>query len=114
MEGRKQQSFAMPLLLLALSVFINYIDRGNLSIAAPLLKNELGISASQLGILLSSFFWTYTVLLFVCGWFVDRFDVNRVLALGFLVWSLATAATGLVSGFTMLLTMRLVLGMGES
>jgi len=102
------------LTLLVASVFINYVDRGNLSIAAPLLKNELGISASQLGILLSSFFWTYTVLLFVCGWFVDRFDVNRVLALGFLVWSLATAATGLVSGFTMLLTMRLVLGMGES
>ena len=46
------------LLLLALSVFINYLDRGNLSIAAPLLKNEFQLSATQLGILLSSFFWT--------------------------------------------------------
>jgi MFS transporter, ACS family, D-galactonate transporter len=114
MEGRKQQSFAMPLLLLALSVFINYIDRGNLSIAAPLLKNELGISASQLGILLSAFFWTYTAMLFACGWFVDRFDASRVLALGYLVWSLSTAATGMVHGFAMLLLMRLLLGMGES
>jgi sugar phosphate permease len=86
------------LTLLVLSVFINYVDRGNLSIAAPLLKSELGISASRLGILLSSFFWTYTAMLFVCGWFVDRLDVNRVLALGFLVWSLATAATGIVHG----------------
>jgi ACS family D-galactonate transporter-like MFS transporter len=43
------------LALLAFSVFINYIDRGNLSIAAPLLKDELGMSASQLGLLLSSF-----------------------------------------------------------
>ena len=86
MGGRKQYSFAVPLLLLALSVFINYIDRGNLSIAAPLLKNELHISASQLGILLSAFFWTYTTMLFVCGWFVDRFDPSRVLALGYLVW----------------------------
>src|SRR5712692_3423606 len=85
---------SVVLTLLVLSVFINYVDRGNLSLAAPLLKNELGISASLLGILLSSFFWTYTALLFVCGWFVDRFDVNRVLAVGFLVWSLATAATG--------------------
>jgi len=41
--------------LLALSVLINYIDRGNLSIAASLLKDDLGLSASQLGILLSSF-----------------------------------------------------------
>ena len=65
MEPREVRPFALPLLLLALSVLINYIDRGNLSIAAPLLKNELGISASQLGILLSAFFWSYTALLFV-------------------------------------------------
>src|SRR5882757_6556524 len=89
MESRKLGPFALPLLLLVLSVLINYIDRGNLSIAAPLLKDELGLSASQLGILFSAFFWTYTVMLFVCGWFIDRFDVNRVLALGFLLWSLA-------------------------
>src|SRR2546430_4174978 len=54
--------------LLALSALINYIDRGNLSIAAPLLKDELGLSASQLGILLSSFFWTYSLFLPVSGW----------------------------------------------
>jgi ACS family D-galactonate transporter-like MFS transporter len=112
------QSLSRPLSialsLLVVSVFINYVDRGNLSIAAPLLKNELGISASQLGILLSAFFWTYTAMLFVCGWFVDRFDPSRVLALGYLVWSLSTAATGLVHGFAMLLLMRLFLGMGES
>jgi len=65
MEPREVRPFALLLLLLALSVLINYIDRGNLSIAAPLLKNELGISASQLGILLSAFFWSYTALLFV-------------------------------------------------
>jgi len=69
------------LTLLVASVFTNYVDRGNLSIAAPLLKNELSISASQLGILLSSFFWTCTALLFVCGWFVDRSDVSQVRAL---------------------------------
>jgi len=114
MESRKLGPFALPLLLLILSVLINYIDRGNLSIAAPLLKDELGLSASQLGILFSAFFWTYTVMLFVCGWFIDRFDVNRVLAWGFLLWSLATAATGVVHGFTILLAMRLLLGIGES
>lgn len=108
------RAILLTLTLLVISVFINYVDRGNLSIAAPLLKNELGLSASQLGILLSAFFWTYTAMLFVCGWFVDHFDVNRVLALGFLLWSLATAATGMVHGFAMLLIMRLLLGMGES
>ena len=66
------------LVLLFLSVFINYIDRSNLSIAAPLLKDELGISASQLGILLSAFFWTYSTCQILSGWLVDRFDVKWV------------------------------------
>jgi MFS family permease len=110
----RSRTMAVVLGLLVVSVFINYIDRGNLSIAAPLVKNELGLSASQLGILFSAFFWTYTAMLFVCGWFVDRFDAGRVLALGFLLWSLATAASGVVSGFAMLVLMRLILGVGES
>jgi MFS family permease len=51
---------------------------------------------------------------FVTGWVVDRFDVNRVIPAGFLLWSLATAASGLVRGFAVLLTMRLMLGIGGS
>lgn len=114
MESRRPGTFTLPLLLLGLCVFINYIDRGNLSIAAPLLKDELSISASQLGILLAAFFWTYTAMQFICGWLVDRFDVSRVLAAGYLIWSLATVTTGLVRGFVLLLAVRLMLGVGES
>ena len=102
------------LALLALSVFINYIDRGNLSIAAPMLKDELGISASQLGILLSSFFWTYGLFQILSGWLVDRVSVSWVMAIGFFLWSAATTATGFLHGFTALLVVRLVLGIGES
>jgi ACS family D-galactonate transporter-like MFS transporter len=100
--------------LLALSIFINYIDRGNLAIAAPLLKDDLGLSVYQLGILFSSFFWTYAIFQIVSGWLVDRFPVNWVLALGILLWSTATFGTGLVGGFKLLLAMRLILGIGES
>jgi len=102
------------LLLLALSVFINYLDRGNLSIAASLLKNEFHLSATQLGVLLSSFFWTYSFFLPVSGWLVDRLDVKWVIASGFLLWSAATAATGTVHAFGTLLLARLALGAGES
>jgi ACS family D-galactonate transporter-like MFS transporter len=113
-KSRELRAFAPVLILLAICALINYVDRGNLSIAAPLLKDQLHISASQLGILLSAFFWTYTALQFVSGWMVDSFDANRVIAVGFLLWSLTTAATGLVRGYTMLLAMRLMLGVGES
>ncbi len=113
-DCRGLAAFAPALVLLAICVLINYVDRGNLSVAAPLLKRELGLSASQLGILFAAFFTTYTAMQFVVGWLIDRFDVNRILATGFLVWSLATATTGLLRGFALLLTMRLILGVGES
>src|ERR1700687_1053911 len=104
----------LVLVLLAISVFINYVDRGNLSIAAPMVKDELGISASQLGFLLSAFFWTYACLQLVSGWLVDQLNVNWVFAGGFLVWSAATAGTGIVHTFVTLLVLRLILGIGES
>jgi MFS transporter, ACS family, D-galactonate transporter len=102
------------LFLLGLSVFINYIDRANLSVAAPLLKDELGLSASQLGILLSAFFWTYACMQLLAGWLVDRFEVKWVLAIGFFVWSTATAFTGALHAFAALLIIRVVVGAGES
>ena len=105
---------ALVLALLALSVFINYIDRGNLSIAAPVLKDDFGISAAQLGVLLSAFFWTYATMQLVAGWLVDRLNVNWVFAGGFVLWSLATAATGVVHTFAMLFAFRLLVGAGES
>ena len=102
------------LVLLGISVFINYVDRGNLSIAAPMLKDELRISATQLGILLSAFFWTYACLQPIAGWLVDRVNVNWVIAGGFFLWSAATAATGLAHTFSVLFALRLLLGIGES
>ena len=77
------------LILLVVSIFINYIDRGNLSIAAPLIRTELSVDASQLGALLAAFFWTYALcqLFGIAGWLVDRFDVGLVYAAGFFLWS---------------------------
>jgi len=109
------------LILLVLSIFINYIDRGNLSIAGPLLMQRpeqggLGLNPDQLGHLLSAFFWTYALfqLFGVVGYLLDRFDVSWVYAAAYLAWSAATAVTGLATSFVMLFGLRLLLGMGES
>jgi ACS family D-galactonate transporter-like MFS transporter len=116
LPGRRELTGKLmaALILLGLSVFICYVDRGNLSIAAPMLKDEIGLSAANLGVLLSAFFWTYASLMPVSGWLVDRFNVNWVLAAGFFVWSCATAATGLVHTFSALILLRFFLGAGES
>lgn len=102
------------LFLLSLSILINYIDRSNLSIAAPLIKGELGLSDWQLGTLLAAFFWTYGFMQIPAGWLVDRFDVKWIFATGFFVWSAATAATGILHGFATLIVIRVILGVGES
>src|ERR1700722_6571430 len=101
-------------LLLSISVLINYVDRGTMAIAAPLLKEDLHLSATQLGILVSAFFWTYAPFQIVSGWLVDKFEVNWLLALGLLIWSIATLTTGLLHGFALMFAVRLVLGIGES
>jgi MFS family permease len=113
-EGRLSTTQMRVLLLLAISVCINYIDRGTLSVAAPQLTKELSLDPKQMGLLLSSFFWTYAVFQVVSGWLVDRYDVRWVFGIGYLAWSAATFATGLVTGFISLFALRLLLGIGES
>jgi MFS family permease len=100
--------------LLALAIFINYVDRGNLATAAPLIKDQLHLTNTQLGLLLSAFFWTYTPGQLVSGWLAEKINPYRTLALGVALWSLATALTGLATGFATLFALRLVLGVGES
>jgi MFS transporter, ACS family, D-galactonate transporter len=93
---------------------VNFFLRGNLAVAAPVLTLEFGMSPWQLGLLLSAFFWTYSVSLIGAGWLVDRFEVRWVYAVGFLLWSFSTISTAFVTSFSALLGMRLLLGIGES
>lgn len=102
------------LALLVAAVFINYIDRSNLSVSAEEITRELSLSPSQMGMLLSGFFYTYAACQLLSGWLIDRFEVHLVFGIGFLIWSLATAATGFVGGFYSLMGFRLLLGFGES
>lgn len=104
------------LALLVLSIFLNYIDRSNLSLAGPVIQKEFGLDAAQMGSLFSAFFWTYALLqLFgISGWLADRFPAGLVLAGGLFLWSAATILTGAVSGLAPLFAARLLVGAGES
>jgi len=100
--------------LLALAVFINYVDRGNLPTAAPLIKDELHLSSVQVGVLISAFFWTYTPFQVLAGWLGERINPYRTLAIGLAIWSVATVLTGLATTFAAILALRLLLGLGET
>lgn len=104
----------LALALLVISVFINYVDRGNLGVAATSIERDLHFPPQYLGLLLGGFFWTYSGFQILAGKLIDRWNVHSVYALGFLLWSAATALTGLASAFWMMFLLRLVLGAGES
>ncbi len=104
------------LALLIVSIFLNYIDRSNLSLAGPVMQKEFDLSPIALGKLFSAFFWTYALfqLFGIAGWLADRFPVGLVLAGGLFLWSAATILTGLLNGFSTLFAARLIVGAGES
>src|SRR3569832_219255 len=89
--------------LVALALFINYVDRGNLATAAPLIKDELKLNASQLGVLISAFSWTYVAAMPLAGWLAERIGAYRTMALGLAIWSVATLLTGFAGGFATIL-----------
>jgi MFS family permease len=100
--------------LLGAAVFLNYVDRGAISIAAPKMKDELGLSEETYGLAFSAFFWVYAPVQLFAGWLCDRFSVYRLLVIGILIWAASTLMMGLVGGFASLLVLRIMLGVGES
>src|SRR5438067_2301996 len=101
-------------LLLGAAVFLNYVDRGAIAVAAPLMKGELGLSATAFGVAVSAFFWVYAPVQLVVGWLCDRFSVYRLLAGGIVLWAGITMLIAFVGGFLSLLVLRIMLGVGES
>ncbi|HEX3591463.1 MAG TPA: MFS transporter [Pseudonocardiaceae bacterium] len=93
---------------------INYIDRSAISFAVQPLTDEFHITSSQYGLISSAFSVGYMIFAFLTGPLVDRFGPRRILLIGMVVWSLASAITPISGGFTGLLLIRIVLGAGEA
>lgn len=95
-------------------LFLNYVDRGALPTAASLIQTDLHLSGSQLGVLLSAFFWTYATIQIPVGWLAERYGAHKVLAIGLAIWALATMLVGVAYSYFVLFGLRLMLGVGES
>jgi MFS transporter, ACS family, D-galactonate transporter len=100
--------------LFTLGIIIGYTDRINLSAALPAIRTSFPISAESAGILLSAFFWAYTLLQTPAGWVVDRFGLKWPYAIGLFLWSAVTAATALVGSLHGLIAARFFVGLGEA
>lgn len=93
--------------------FITYVDRVNVSSAAPVLRKELGLSNSELGSVFSAFAYPYAVFQIIGGVLADRWGAHRTLFVCGLIWALATIATGFSGGVMSLFAARFLLGFGE-
>ena len=99
--------------MLCLMYFITYLDRVNVSTAADGFGPEFGLNRAQIGLVFSAFAYPYLIFQIIGGWLSDRYGARRTLIACGVIWSLATALTGLAGGLTSLLLARLLLGLGE-
>lgn len=99
-------------------MLISYMHRSALSVAigakSSSMTTDLQLSEASIGLLLSGFFWVYSLMQVPSGWLVDRFGVKRAYSLGYAFWSLTSACTGLVNSFATLIGVRVALGAGQA
>jgi MFS transporter, ACS family, D-galactonate transporter len=100
--------------LLAIATMVNYLDRTILSVAAPAMRDELGLSAAVMGVVFSAFSWAYAASQIPGGIFLDRFGSKLTYFLAFTCWSGCTALLGLASGLKSLLATLFGLGACEA
>lgn len=109
---KKIQWVALSFLMLA--GIVNYLDRSTLSIANHSISQEMGLNASQMGLLLSAFSIAYAFSQLPIGALLDKFGARAMLGLGMLVWSVAQLTGGLVQTLQQFLIARVFLGLGEA
>jgi MFS family permease len=109
---RRMQVIALALLVI--SGVVNYLDRSALSIANVEVRQELGLSATAMGVLLSAFLLSYALSQLPAGLLVDRMGARSLLGAGLALWSLAQGAAGFVTGYAQFFAARVALGVGES
>ncbi|MFU1911931.1 MFS transporter [Bordetella hinzii] len=102
------------MVMLFITVVINYLDRSNLSIAAPALKDEFGLDTVHEGLILSAFGWTYAAMQIPGGWLVDRVAPRVLYAAALILWSAATFFMGFAGSFVLLFVLRLAVGALEA
>jgi ACS family D-galactonate transporter-like MFS transporter len=101
------------LFVLCFGYFIAYIDRVNISVAAPALRRELGLTPTELGFIFAAFAYPYAAMQILGGWASDRFGPRRVLASLSLLWAIATILTGVSWSVASLVLFRVLVGVGE-
>jgi ACS family D-galactonate transporter-like MFS transporter len=112
--ARATRARLLILALVTVGTLINYLDRTVISVAAPLLSKDLGLTAATMGIVFSAFSWTYAAAQIPGGILLDRLGVRLTYFLSVTMWSAFTLAQGLTTGLWTLIACRMGLGVAEA
>lgn len=104
----------VTLVLLFIAGIVNFLDRSSLSVAGEAIRGDLGLSATEFGVLLSAFSLSCGFAQLPSGMLLDRFGPRIVLGAGLIFWSLMQALTGMVNSFSHFILLRIGLGIGEA
>lgn len=116
------QSLAKPgsntrwyiVVMLAMGTVVNYIDRVNFGVATPTLMKEFGLGPTEMGIMMSAFFWSYTVTMIPAGLLLNKFGPHKVLGFSATAWGLVTMSMAMCQGFYSFIAIRIGLGLTEA
>lgn len=110
--ARTRYRWFIVFLLFAITA-MNYVDRAAISYAISLVQRDLGLSSSDVGVILGAFGLGYAATTLIGGFAVDRYGARLVLTLAAVLWSLSIGATACASGFALLYAARVLLGISE-
>jgi D-galactonate transporter len=113
-QTRRSKGRWYILVLISLMYLITYLDRVNISTAAPVISKEFGFDKITMGVIFSAFVWAYAMFQVPGGWLGDRFGARNVLTIIVSYWSLMTAATAAATGATSFMALRFLFGVGEA
>lgn len=100
--------------LLLVLVTVNYVDRGSISVALPIIQKEFNLSPELTGLMLSAFFWTYALMQVPVGMLIDRYGPRKMITASAIGWGAATALSGLTAGFGTMFAARSLIGVTEA
>jgi sugar phosphate permease len=104
----------LVLLLISFMYLITYMDRSNISVAAPAIAKDFGLSKTAMGWVFSAFTLAYALGQFPGGWLGDRIGPRKVLTVIMFWWAIAAVSTGAAAGLVTLIAARFLLGLGEA
>lgn len=114
MSQKKSQTNVMLIISIMFGYALTYMDKNMIAAAIIPMEAELGLNASQSGLLMSMFFIGYTVMQFPSGWLSDKIGPKKVLLISFGTILVATFFFGFVSALVLLMVIRLIAGLGHA